>query len=219
MNSDDSEFYKLAAEELAHNPNTGLLIKCGVIKSGDDQKARLLYIETRVKEMKKEVEKLQLLETAKVKAELTEKKEAKKREEAYRQAVSYEAREKRDIAEIEKIKKEGSIFDKLSLFLTGTFKKRIIWKIIIFIFILTEEEAFSQFPQIAQHFFSFCFFCYVVAKYTHVKSKLWFFRWSLLFHTITSIIVISQFWVFHYTKSNNIFIFLFSKFSLDKIFF
>ena len=42
-------------KELAESPRQGLLIKCMAKREGDENKAKALYLETRVNEMKKEV--------------------------------------------------------------------------------------------------------------------------------------------------------------------
>ena len=51
----DEQFYDIAARELATIPRTGLLAKCMVKTSGDEKKAKAMYIEVRVGEMKEQV--------------------------------------------------------------------------------------------------------------------------------------------------------------------
>jgi len=55
MNHSDEQLYELAAKELADLPRQGLLIKCMAKTEGDENKAKALYIETRVEEMKDEI--------------------------------------------------------------------------------------------------------------------------------------------------------------------
>ena len=57
MNQSDEQLYELSAKELAESPRQGLLIKCMAKKEGDENKAKALYLETRVEEMKEEIRK------------------------------------------------------------------------------------------------------------------------------------------------------------------
>ena len=52
----DEQLYELSAKELAESPRQGLLIKCIAKSEGDENKGKALYIETRVKEMKSQIE-------------------------------------------------------------------------------------------------------------------------------------------------------------------
>ena len=52
----DEQLYELSAKELAESPRQGLLIKCMAKSEGDENKGKALYIETRVSEMKTEIQ-------------------------------------------------------------------------------------------------------------------------------------------------------------------
>ena len=51
----DEQLYELAAKELASAPRQGLLIKSMTKAGGDEKKAKALYIQFRVDEMKAEI--------------------------------------------------------------------------------------------------------------------------------------------------------------------
>ena len=51
----DEQLYELAAKELANSPRQGLLIKCMTKSGADEKQSKILYIETRVEQMKAEI--------------------------------------------------------------------------------------------------------------------------------------------------------------------
>ena len=52
----DEQLYELSAKEVSESPRQGLLIKCMAKSEGDENKGKALYIETRVEEMKSQIE-------------------------------------------------------------------------------------------------------------------------------------------------------------------
>jgi hypothetical protein len=52
----DEQLYELSAKELAESPRQGLQIKCMAKTEGNESKGKALYIETRVEEMKSQIE-------------------------------------------------------------------------------------------------------------------------------------------------------------------
>jgi hypothetical protein len=73
----DEQIYELVAKELATTPRQGLLIKCMAKCEGDENKGKAMYIETRVDEIKAEIQRKaqqEAEESAKRQAELKEQR-------------------------------------------------------------------------------------------------------------------------------------------------
>ena len=72
----DEQIYELVAKELATSPRQGLLIKCMAKCEGSESKGKAMYIETRVDEIKAEIQR-----KAHQEAEEKAKRQAKLQEE------------------------------------------------------------------------------------------------------------------------------------------
>ena len=202
MDSTDSEFYRLAAEELKNNPNQGLLIKCGVKSSGDDKQARIMYIETRVKDMKKDIaqkiklkkqeaifKKEQVAKEFEKRKELLKKIEERGKERELEKIAEEELEKKRELEKKLKmeIEKNGSIWIKTVYFCVSW---RWLWSLLILIILsFTGALWVNGTVRIGWLAFVFCGLMSISHGDQLIKSRfsLWFI---FLFHlTITALII------------------------------